>query len=150
MQVLALESKAGNILVPVSMVAQIVSRSLMKPFQNHADFVSSSINWRDIEIPLVYSSEMLGADSGSDAEFERAVVLWPMKGRQAADLFALTSLGSPHVVTIDEGIKRVEGNGSSVITNETAREYVLDYLQIEDRPAMIPDLRLISNLIFQA
>jgi hypothetical protein len=149
MQVLALESKAGNILVPVSMVAQIVSRSLMKPFQCHVDFVSSSINWRDIEIPLVYSSEMLGAESSSDAEFERAVVLWPMKGGQAADLFALTSIGSPHVVTIDADIKRMGDNGSSVVSKESAREYVLDYLEVEGRPAMIPDLRLISNVIFE-
>ena len=150
MQVLALESIVGNILVPVSMVAQIVSRSLTKPFQSYADFVSSSIDWRDIEIPLIYSSEMLGAESGADAEFERAVVLWPMKGRQAADLFALTSMGSPHVVSIDEDTKRMEDNGSSVISNESAREYVLDYLQIEGHPAVIPDLRLISNLVFQA
>ena len=87
---------------------------------------------------------------GSDAKFERAVVLWPMKGRQAADLFALTSMGSPHVVSIDKDTKRMEDNGSSVISNESARAYVLDYLQIEGHPAVIPDLRLISNLVFQA
>ena len=67
MQVLALEFKAGIMLVPFSMVAQIVSRSLIKPFHCSASFVSSSISWRDIEVPLVYSSEMLGAESGSDA-----------------------------------------------------------------------------------
>jgi hypothetical protein len=131
------------------MVAQIVSRSLIKPFNCSASFVSSSISWRDIEVPLVYSSEMLGAESGSDAEFERAVLLWPMKGSQATDLFALTSMGSPHVVTIDEDIKRLEDEGSSVVSKESARQYVLDYLQVDEKPAVIPDLRLISNLIFQ-
>jgi len=145
MQVLALEFKAGIMLVPISMVAQIVSRSLIKPFHCSASFVSSSISWRDIEVPLVYSSEMLGAESGSDAEFERAVLLWP----KATDLFALTSMGSPHVVTIDEDIKRLEDEGSSIVSKESAKQYVLDYLQVDEKPAVIPDLRLISNLIFQ-
>ena len=150
MQVLALEFKAGNILIPISMVAQIVSRSLVKPLHCNADFVSSTISWRDIKIPLVYSSEMLGAESGSDSEFERAVILWPMKGNQAKDLFALTSIGSPHVVTIEADVKRLKDSGSSIVPKESARKYVLDYLQVEGKPSVIPDLRLISSLIFQA
>ena len=149
MQVLTLQFKAGNILIPISMVAQIVSRSAIKPFHCRADFVSSKIIWRGIEIPLVYSSKMLGAESGSDTEFERVVVLWPMKGNQAEDLFALTSIGSPHVVNIDSDVERLENHELSIVSKESSRKYVLDYLQVEGKPSVVPDLRLISNLIFK-
>lgn len=147
MQVLALDYQSGFILVPVSMVAQIVSHSNTKEYSCDLKFLSTSVNWREMEIPLVNSSEMLGADSGADKASRRAVILWPMKGCKPADLFALTSTGSPQVVTISAENKRISlENG--IVKSESAKKFTLDCLDIEGKPGIIPDLKLLSTLIY--
>jgi len=147
MQVLALDYQSGFVLVPVSMVAQIVSRLSTKEYSSDLNFLSTSVNWREMDIPLVNSSELLGAETGADSAAQRAIVLWPMKGCKPTDLFALTSIGSPQVVSITADNKRLSPD-SGAIKSESAKMFAMDCLDIDGKPGVIPDLKLLSTLIF--
>ena len=146
MQVLTLKAQPRNLLVPVSMVAQILGHEKEEVYAHSLPFVSSSIQWREFRVPLVYSSHMLGAAPGSDRNFERAVVLWPMEGTRNTDLFALTSMDSPRVVTIGDG------SGQSEVLEEAGRladsGYVLGGAELEGAEGVIPDLSALARDIF--
>lgn len=146
MQVLALDTAFGSILVPVGTVAQIVNRSSEEPMEHPLPFVRTKMRWQGLDIPVVYSSEMLGGTDGSDADFMRAVVLWPMKGSAPTELFALSSQHSPNVLELDESTaadmsrKEMDGDGS----------FVLSCINLGDGTGIIADLNLISRKIFHS
>ena len=149
MQALTLDTLFGQLLIPISMVAQIASRSEHKDIERSLSFVNSSISWREYNIPLVSSSEMLGAERGADDNYDRAVILWPIQGAENQDLFALTSLESPKIINISNQIKSNEQQGRELITDDTARQFILDFPDIDGHVCFIPDLSLISKLIFK-
>jgi len=140
MQVVMLKMDAGHLLVPVSIVAQITSSSALAPYQGNLPFVRNSIAWRDYRVPVVNSSEMCGAAAGADDAFERTVVLWPMRGAGASDLFGLTSQNSPRVVNIPADSAQAELPVTS--------EYVLGAVSVEGGLGIIPDLEKISRNLF--
>lgn len=146
MQILTVQAQQGYILIPVSMVAQIVSKSEHVPISHSSGFIHNAIAWREYRIPLINSSEMLGAIQGSDEEYDRAVIVWPMKGSRSVDLFAFTSLESPRVITIDEKIGKLEIDTDSV--NKESLELVLQILDIDSKAGFIPDLKQLSKLVF--
>ncbi len=170
MQVLTLKAQPRNLLVPVSMVAQILGHEKEDLYAHSLPFINSCIQWREFRVPLVYASHMLGAPPGSDRNYERAVVLWPMEGTRNTDLFALTSMDSPKVVTIGEESGRsdvvfrlgeqVHGNvviiggesGRSDAPEEAGRtvgsDYVLGGAKLEGAEGLIPDLSALARDIF--
>jgi chemotaxis signal transduction protein len=146
MQVLTVQAQQGYILIPVSMVAQIVSKSEDVSSSHSSGYIRSTIVWREYRIPLINSSEMLGANQGSDEEYDRAVILWPMKGSRSVDLFAFTSLESPRVITIDKNIEKLEIDTTSI--SKQSIELVLQILDIDGKAGFIPNLKKLSKLAF--
>ena len=149
MQVLSLKTTIGSLLVPVSMVAQILSRGDMNEYGHDENFVRHSIGWREYEIPLLYSSEMLGAVNGSDVEFERSVILWPLQGAEKTDLFSLTSLDSPKVVNVENNLSTIKASDdiTALCENGELKNY-LGLISLENTLGIIPDLMGISKKIF--
>ena len=148
MQVLSLDTHFGLILVPVSIVAQITSRGRQSDLDYELSFIRNSIQWREYDIPLVFSSEMLGAEKGGDDAYLRSVILWPMRGGDKTDLFALSSLDSPRVIGIedDAGIAPVEIGDE--FNENSDPEFTLGFIQLGDRLGIIPDLKRLSEKIF--
>ena len=140
MQVVVLKIDAGHLLVPVSIVAQITSSSDPTPYQGNLPFVRNTIAWRDFRVPVVNSSELCGAPAGADDAFERTVVLWPMQGAGATDMFGLTSQNSPRVVNIPTDSAQAEAPVNS--------DYVLGAVSVEGGLGIIPDLEKISRNLF--
>jgi hypothetical protein len=148
MQVLSLDTSAGALLIPVSMIAQILSRSGQAEFSHSLPFIRRSVQWREYRVPLVYSSELLGAEHGSDEIYLRGVVLWPLKGTGATDLFALTSLESPKVITIASDTV-LDNSDDEISPSQGARDFIIGGLQAEGQKGYIPDLKLLASSIFQ-
>jgi hypothetical protein len=147
MQVLSLETKAGALLVPVSMVAQILSRSEPAEFSHSLPFIRSSVQWREYSVPLVYSSELLGEMQGSDEDYRRGVVFWPLKGTGATDLFALTSLESPKVITIASDTTLTSSQGEK-LPSGISSDFIIGGLEAEGQTGYIPDLKHLAASIF--
>ncbi len=153
MQVLSLGTKTGSLLIPLPMVAQIVSRSIHTPYDHNCPFVRESIIWREMSLPLVYCSEMLGEESGADENYIQSVVIWPMKGTEATDLISLTSLVAPHVLNINEDISFIENQPESddadnADDKDSKYQFRLGMIQLENQLGIIPDLKLLSDNIF--
>ncbi len=148
MQVLSLETHVGLILVPVRIVAQITSRASQSVLDHELSFVRNSIQWREYNVPLVFSSEMLGAVHGTDDTYIRSVVLWPMKGATKTDLFALSSLDSPRVIDIEDDTVAAPIEVGDIFNENSDQGFTLGFIQIGDRLGMIPDLKRLSEKIF--
>jgi chemotaxis signal transduction protein len=148
MQVLSLDTHAGLLLVPVSIVAQITSRDRQSAFEHELPFVRSAVQWREYNVPLVFSSEMLGVVQGMDDSYRRSVVLWPMKGGAKTDLFALTSLDSPRVIEIEDDAVAAPVEVGEVFKENSDLGYTLGFIQVGDRLGIIPDLKQLSEKLF--
>ena len=140
MQVVTLKMSSGHLLVPVSIVAQIIGSSGLSAYDGRLPSVRNAITWRDYRIPLVFSSELCGAPEGSDEDFERSVVLWPMKGAGATDMIALSSQNSPRVVNITPD----SGMGDQAVYGD----FSLGTVSVEGGLGIIPDLEKLSNTIY--
>ena len=149
MQVLSLETGLGMVLVPVGMVAQVVSQTnRIDSSISKLDFVRGSIGWRDMEVPLVMSSELLGMKKGVDEGFERAVILWPMQGTNNTNLFALTSYQSPQVITLTEENKSVDFTPDVGLCEGGKINYSLGVVELSTGIGIIPDLKGLSKDLF--
>ena len=147
MQVLSFEVEPGNLLVPISMVAQIIRRSELQEYHHKLPIVRQSLNWREKQIPLVNSSELLGSAMDSDKQYQRAVVLWPMQGTKPTDVFALTSLNSPRIEVIDSSVGSIN-RADMVAHGLTYGHFTLGVFSFQDRMSFIVDLAKLATVIY--
>lgn len=141
MQVLTLAGQDFKILLPVNMVAQIIGRSTVTPpADGEFKSLAGSFRWRDYAVPLLRTSELMGKSSTADQDYERIVVLWPMKSASSRSFIGLTSLAPPRVVEI------TEQPSSEMITE---MPYALSCLQLENELAVIPDIDQVSRDLFE-
>ena len=153
MQVLSLGTQLGSLIIPVGMVAQIVSRvdgdnGVQANRDGNLSFAREMIGWRDMQVPLIMSSEMLGMAEGADNAFTRAVVVWPMKDTSKTNLFALSSLNSPQVITLNDDAVRAQFVPSPGMCQNNQVNYALSYAQLENQIGIIPDLKKLSKDLF--
>ena len=135
-----LKLDSGHLLVPVGIVAQITSSTELAPDQGSLPFARNSITCRNVQVPVVQSSELCGAPVGADDAFERTVVVWPMQGAGATGMIGLTSQNSPRVVNIPADSAQSE--------LPIASDYVLGAVSVEGGLGIIPDLEKISRNLF--
>ncbi len=131
MQVLALPASGFQILVPVNMVAQIVGMLPVSTADMEFRSLSGQIRWREYTVPLLKSSELLTGIPGADTNYQRIVILWPIKNTANDAFIALTSLGAPKVIDItDQPVA------------ETAIEltYTLGLIELDSELGVIPDI----------
>ncbi len=147
MQVLNLTIKPGNVLIPVSMVAQIIGREGFADFDGTLPCVRNSIAWRDYTIPLVDSQALWG--DGEGGEFiARSVVLWPMKGSGPGDMIALSSLESPRVLNIASDSVILNSEKEQGEKQGGEQDYILGRMRVESGMGIIPDLIKLSASIY--
>ncbi len=101
MQVLAIPARGIQLLVPVSMVAQVAGRLPVTPTSLDIPGAAGIIQWRRISLPLFRTSELLGGGADDDG-FRHVVVLWPMRSAGSRSFVALTSTGPPRVIDVDD------------------------------------------------
>ena len=143
MKVLALETKLGPLLVPVSMVAEILGVMKLQQSSYQRGWILGDFHWREYLVPLVCSAGALGADMEESTQYARTVILWPMKDSSPVNFFALTGLGAPRVIDIDSE----PAPDQSGITGQL--DHLLGYVQLKDRIGIIPDLKNLAHEIFR-
>ena len=142
MQVLSISAQDLKVLLPVNMVAQIIGRSNLDPGSGD-DFKSNAghFRWREYSVPLLRTSQLMGGSQSADDNYERIVVLWPMKSATSRSFIGLTSLAPPRVVEITD---------QPSVTAPDEAQYVMDCLRIENELALIPDIERISRELFKS
>ena len=147
-RVVALETRLGPVLIPVSMVAEIVARVQIdtQPSDDAPDWVCGDFHWRGLRLPLIDSAGALGGGL-RETRPEHAAILRPMKGGKPDAFFALTSNAPPTVIEIDSSPvvpPPSAPNQGGRLTN------LLGRVQIERRIGIIPDLAGLARQLFRA
>jgi hypothetical protein len=141
MQVLALQAAGFQVLVPVNMVAQIVGTVPVSTSDMEFPALAGQFRWREYTVPLLKSSELMSHLAGADDDYQRIVILWPIKSTTNEDFLALTSLDSPKVIEISD----------QQATDELSEmDYILGAVQLEGDPGVIPDIGRICTELYQA
>lgn len=130
-------------LIPVSLVAQIVSKEQLQPTVRNVPFLLGEIPWREFQVPIVSGSAITGGLARADEAFQRSVILWPMKGGKTTDFFAVSSHDAPKVVNVEPDT--ADATGELAIGD---KNLVLGAATTMGSVAAIPDLNRISSLIF--
>ncbi|NKB75455.1 MAG: hypothetical protein GKR96_00065 [Gammaproteobacteria bacterium] len=142
MKVLSLDTRAGSLLIPVSMVAQVLASSNQRLCEHRQPYISYEINWREYSMPLVNSSEALGATAILDEDYSRAVVLWPVHGFKQNDFLAFSSREAPKIIVIDDTMVLLPSTMSKEI------RYAAGVIQVGSRLGIIPDLKTLAQDVF--
>ena len=122
------------------MVAQILGRGPVSPISNPAlPALAGNVSWREFSVPVCRSSQLLGYDEAADRDYERVVVLWPMKSSHSRAFLGLTSLTAPRVLDVGEG---------SVPNDAPELSFALDYLMVDGQLGVIPDIERLSGLLY--
>lgn len=141
MQALTIAGQDFKALLPVNMVAQIIGRSAVTPASDDKfKSLAGNFRWREYGVPLLRTSELMGKSSTADEDYERIVVLWPMKSASSRSFIGLTSLAPPRVVEI------TDQPSSEIITE---MPYALGCLRLENELVVIPDIDQISRDLFE-
>ena len=139
MQTLAIPADSFHLLIPVSLVAQIVGTQKVNPAAAKIPAQEGYIRWREFDIPLLRSAELITGASGIDSDYQRIIVLWPMKSATKRSFIALTSMGPPRVIDIVS---------QSAPENAPNFKYTLGYVELEDGLGVIPDVERIANTLY--
>jgi len=144
MQVLSLNAQGFQVLVPVSMVAQILGTAPLSNPKSEVvqsmPFLCGNFQWREYQVPLFDISAM-HVSGAAGSSYERMVVLWPLASAGKRAFFALTSLGPPRVVDINEG---------SIAGHLPDFKYMSGSVNLPDGLGIVPDLQKLSDQYFVA
>ena len=158
-RVVLLETSRGTLVIPATMVAEIVSTTQSpahEPEHEHEhEWISGDFLWRGCTVPLIDSAEIFAdvvddaddTDDTDDTERKQtkhgkyAVILLPMKERQPDEFFALCGFAAPSVIEIDDQAAAAPDTGQ-------APQHLLGYVQLEQRLGLVPDLNAVAHGIF--
>ena len=157
-RVVLLETSRGTLVIPATMVAEIVSTPQSPAHEAEHEhehkWISGDFLWRGCTVPLIDSGAIFAdvvddaaADDTDDTERKQtkhgkyAVILLPMKERQPDEFFALCGFAAPSVIEIDDQAAAAPDTGQ-------APQHLLGYVQLEQRLGLVPDLNAVAHGIF--
>ncbi len=136
MQVLTVTAAGFQLLLPVNMVAQITGRMQPDPVGPPMTGVCGMVQWREFRLPLFRTSELFGGKAEDDENYERIVVLWPMKSAGRESFIGLTSLGPPRVVDVTD---------LPAAREDAGMPWSLGYVDLADGLGVIPDIDALAR-----
>ena len=136
MQVLTVLATGFQVLLPVNMVAQITGPVPVKPSDLNIPGAEGSIQWREYSLPLFRTSELMGGLPQDDDQYERVVVLWPMRSAGNRSFVALTSLGPPRVMDVSE---------LPAAEEDAEMPWALGYVSLPDGLGVVADIDALAQ-----
>ena len=136
MQVLSIPARGFQLLVPLSMVAQVAGRLPLSPASLDIPGAAGMIQWRQCSLPLFRTSELMGGRAADDEEFRHVVVLWPMKSAGNRSFVALTSQGPPRVIDVGD---------PPAADGDAGIPWALAYASLPDGLGVIPDIDALAR-----
>jgi chemosensory pili system protein ChpC len=135
---------AGNVLLPNTSVADILSYMKPDPVPNMPVWLLGRLQWRGWRVPLISFPALTGRLDEESRVRARIIVLKALGGNAAMPFLALLSQGFPHLTTITP---------DTLVPLDDWRPDVVGVraeVQIRDGRAAIPDLDAIEGLITKA
>ncbi len=154
MRVVVLETPPGPLVIPASLVAEVVGGVEPQPSGREHEWICGDFLWRGFAVPVINNTTAFAADEDADAEesepCEHAVILWPMKDTRPDEFFALTGSAPPRVVEIapQPAPTPPAAAATATATANGQPPNLLGYVQIDRRTGLIPDLKSLAHGIF--
>ena len=139
---LLLPITGGYLLVPNTLVAEIVVSQKVLPAENQAQWMAGIVQWRDQELPLISYEALRGIEEAPRVEKgSRYVVLHAINSEGRYAYYAVLIQGIPHLMLVTR----------NKINNDSAHsqtdQYVASYVDIEGTQAVIPDIDALEVLL---
>lgn len=142
MQVVALQMTSGMLLIPLSMVAEVVGVQKLQPATSQCEWVEGEFHWSGLKVPLLNVLRAFDCNAATDQPCESVVILWPMKSGEADAFFAVTAPGYPTLLEIDSRLPATEPDCAEPMST------LLGGVQLDHCIGMIPDLNSMARQIF--
>lgn len=142
---LLIPMEEGVLLLPSSVVAEVVSYSTPEPLPgDYPAWLLGRFNWRGQRIPCVSFEAINGGPAPSPATRARVLVLKALGDRPDLPYFALVSKGIPRLLNID--------TAAIETTNDHASDApaVAMPVMAQGEPAFIPDMRYMEDRVYRA
>ena len=133
----------GGILLPGSVIAEVVNFEGYEPFGAGPDWLLGEIRWNGWHIPVVHFALLAGSTDDKDVPDRARVLIVKTLSREAS---------VPHVGMIIDGLPKLKSATPDNLAEkegETA-EGVFSHVEIEGQAAVIPDLDTLALSIEQA
>jgi len=133
----------AGVLLPGSMVAEVVNLGEPEPFHEGPDWLLGEVRWNGWQIPVV-NFALLAGTSRDDAVPSGARVLVVKTLSMAASVL--------HIGLVIEGLPRLTNVTPANIEEAEGDtpEGVFSHVSVEDKPAVIPDLDALALSIERA
>lgn len=135
--------QGSGVLLPGSVVAEVVEFSEPKPFRDTPDWLLGEIEWNGWQIPVVNYAIL--ADSGDDNTISprnRILVVKTLSNSTSVAHVGLVINGLPQLKKIS--------TGSLVENNTKSSTGIFSHVTIDGQAAVIPDLDGLATAIEQA
>ena len=135
----------GNLLVPGTVVAEIVSFKEPVPLPDGGpDWLLGELAWREQRVPVIALETIIDGSQPPPSARARLVVLKALTGRTDMPYIALVARDIPRLLVVQEGTIEQLGEG------DEAPAGVACEVLANGEPAIIPDVNTIEELLYAA
>src|SRR5690606_16011608 len=134
----------ARLLMPNAAIAEVLSYADPEPVEGTPDWLLGQVRWRGWELPLVAFSRLTGIAEEKPGLGNKMIVLKAFGGQGKLPFFAVLTQGFPRLVTVSQaGLAAIE-------SDEELPVGVLGRVQLNDDPALLPDVGRLEALIDEA
>ncbi|MEO6689389.1 MAG: chemotaxis protein CheW [Dokdonella sp.] len=134
----------GRLLLPNATVAEVISYTKPEPVANAPAWLLGRLAWRGWRLPLFSFPMLAGHASEESTRNARVTVLKLLGGSAKMPFLAMLAQGFPRLTTITSELLITTGDNSELGTG------VHSEVLVHDDHAVIPDLRVIEDLVGRA
>jgi chemosensory pili system protein ChpC len=130
----------SGLLVPGSVVAEVIAYSEPDPFQSAPAWLLGELEWNGWQVPVVHIANLAGtSDENTVPPRSRILVVKTLSDSTSVLHVGLVISGMPKLRTVT--------TGNLVETGQANADGVFSHVTIEDQPAVIPDLDVLAVAI---
>lgn len=136
--------ETGNVLLPNSAVAEILSYSPPEPLKKAAAWVLGEIAWRGWQVPVINVDQLINeGGSSSTTSKSRILVIKTLGESTQVNYIGLLIQGLPR-------LKKVTAQSLVEKRTDNLPETVFSEVSIDDLQAFIPELGSLTHLVEEA
>jgi chemosensory pili system protein ChpC len=134
----------ARLLMPNAAIAEVLSYADPDPVEGAPDWLLGQVRWRGWQLPLVAFSRLSGIAEEKPGLGNKMIVLKAIGGQGRIPFFAVLTQGFPRLVTVSRnGLVPVE-------SDEALPTGVLGRVELNDDPALVPDVGRVESMIDEA
>ena len=139
-----IQIQGARLLLPNATIAEVLSYADPEPIAGAPGWLLGRIRWRGWQLPLIAFARLAGLADEQGGLGSKVIVLKALGGDPKAPFFAVLTQGFPRLVTVSQ---------ATLVTGQDDGELppgVQAQVQLNDDPALVPDLAQIEDLINEA